>query len=118
MRVKTGTVRHHKHKKILEAMKGARMSIHKRIRGASQAQLHAGEYAFAGRKLRKRDFRSLWIIRINGQLKQFNISYSLFINKLKKANILLNRKVLADLALNSPDAFKAVVEKVNSFTTH
>ncbi len=118
MRVKTGTVRHRKHKKVLEGMKGARMSIHKRVRGAKQATLHAGEYAFAGRKLRKRDFRSLWITRINGQLNQFGISYSIFINKLKKANILLNRKVLADLALNHPSAFKAVVEKAKSFTTH
>jgi len=118
MRIKTGTVRHRKHHKILETMKGARMSIHKRVRGASQAILHAGEYAFAGRKLRKRDFRSLWITRINGQLKQFNISYSVFINKLKHANILLNRKVLADLALNHPESFKAVVEKVNSFKAH
>jgi len=114
MRVKTGTVRHHKHKKVLNTMKGARMSIHKRVRGAKQAALHAGEYAFAGRKLRKRDFRSLWIIIINSQLEQFNISYSIFINKLKKANILLNRKMLADLALNNPQSFKAVVDKVSA----
>jgi len=114
MRVKTGTVRHNRHKKTLNTMKGARMSIHKRVRGASQAALHAGEYAFAGRRLRKRDFRSLWITRINGQLKEFEISYSVFINKLKKVNIILNRKMLADLALNHPQAFKAVIDKAKA----
>lgn len=113
MRVKKGLVSHRKHNKVLDTAKGKRMTIHKRYRGAKQALLHAGEYAFAGRRLRKRDFRSLWIVRINSQLENMGISYSVFIGKLKKANILLNRKVLADLALNHPQAFKAVVDKVN-----
>ena len=112
MRVKTGIVRHKKHSAIRSDVRGYRMTIHKRIRMAKQAQLHAGEYAFAGRKLRKRDFRTLWIQRINGALTKFGISYSKFIDSLKKVNINLNRKSLADLATNHPNVFEAVVKKV------
>jgi large subunit ribosomal protein L20 len=69
-------------------------------------------YAYIGRKQKKRKFRSLWIVRINAGVRPFGLSYSVFINKLQTAGIELNRKVLADLALNHPDAFKAIVEKV------
>lgn len=69
-------------------------------------------YAYIGRKQKKRNFRSLWIVRINAGVRPFGLSYSVFINKLQKSGIELNRKVLADLALNHPDAFKAIVEKV------
>lgn len=69
-------------------------------------------YAYVGRKQKKRSFRSLWIVRINAGVRPFGLSYSVFINKLQTAGIELNRKVLADLALNHPDAFKAIVEKV------
>lgn len=69
-------------------------------------------YAYVGRKQKKRNFRSLWIVRINAGVRPFGLSYSVFINKLQNAGIELNRKVLADLALNHPDAFKAIVEKV------
>ncbi len=69
-------------------------------------------YAYIGRKQKKRNFRSLWIVRINAGVRPFGMSYSVFINKLQKAGIELTRKVLADLALNHPDAFKAIVEKV------
>jgi large subunit ribosomal protein L20 len=69
-------------------------------------------YAFIGRKQKKRSFRRLWIVRINAGTRQFGMSYSVFINKLNKAGIELNRKVLADLAMNHPEAFKAIVEKV------
>jgi large subunit ribosomal protein L20 len=112
MRVKTGIVRHRNHKKTLLTAKGKRMSIRRRFKGAHQAELHAGEYAFAGRKLRKRDFRTLWIQRINAALSQFELSYSKFMNKLKANNIGLNRKVLADLATNHPNVFKNIVDKV------
>ncbi len=112
MRVKTGTVRHRKHKQVLENVKGMRMTIHKRIRMAKQAELHAGNYAFAGRKLRKRDFRTLWIQRITGGLAAYDLSYSTFMSGLKKANIDLNRKVLADLVVNHPTAFEALVKQV------
>ena len=70
------------------------------------------EYSYIGRKIKKRDFRALWIQRINAGVRQYGLNYSTFINKLKNANVVINRKVLADLALNSPDAFKAVVDKV------
>jgi large subunit ribosomal protein L20 len=69
-------------------------------------------YAYVGRKQKKRSFRAMWIVRINAGVRPFGMSYSVFINKLQAAGIVLNRKVLADLALNHPEAFKAVVEKV------
>lgn len=69
-------------------------------------------YAYIGRKQKKRNFRKLWIVRINAGARQHGLSYSVFMNKLSKAGIDLNRKVLADLAMNHPDAFKAIVEKV------
>ena len=74
--------------------------------------MHAGEYAFAGRKLRKRDFRRLWIQKINAALKPFDISYSRFIKKLKDNKIELDRKSLADIALNDPKTFGKIVESV------
>lgn len=112
MRVKTGPYRTRKHKKVLKQAKGMRMSIRKRYKLAKQAQLHAGEYAFHGRKLRKRDFRTLWIQRINAALTPFEISYSKFINLLKTQKVGLNRKMLAELALNNPKAFEFIVKKV------
>lgn len=77
---------------------------------SKEADLHAGQYAFAGRKLRKRDMRRLWITRINAALTPYEISYSKFINGLKKAKIEINRKILADLALSDPKTFKTIVE--------
>lgn len=71
------------------------------------------EYAYVGRKLKKRDFRSIWIQRINAGARQHGLSYSQFMGKIHKAGITLNRKVLADLAMNHPEAFKSVVDKVN-----
>lgn len=112
MRVKGGTVRHNRHKKVLKFAKGFRMSIRKRFKLAKQAELHAGEYAFHGRKLRKRDFRTLWIQRINASLSPFELSYSRFMNALKKNNISLNRKMLSELALNEPKVFEQIVNKV------
>lgn len=112
MRVKTGPNRKIKHDKIRDAAKGMRMTINRRVKIAKQAALHAGEYAFHGRKLRKRDFRTLWIQRINAALKPFEISYSKFINALKKNKIELNRKMFADLALNNPKVFEFIVKKV------
>lgn len=112
MRVKTGFSRRRHHKKILKAAKGYYGSRSKLYRKANEAFLHAGQYAFAGRKDRKGQFRRLWIQRINAALTPFQIKYSVFVNCLKKANILLDRKILADLALNEPAAFKGIVETV------
>lgn len=78
---------------------------------SKEADLHAGQYAFTGRKLKKRDMRRLWITRINAGLTSHKLSYSKFINGLKKAKIELDRKILADLALNDPETFKTIVDK-------
>ena len=112
MRVKTGFVRRRAHKKVIKANKGFRGANHRLFKRANEARMHAGQYAFAGRKLRKRDLRKLWIIRINAALRagESKLNYSRFISKLKKADIALDRKVLADLAVNDPNAFAAVVK--------
>lgn len=79
---------------------------------AHEATLHAGQYAYAGRKLKKRDMRKLWIIKINAALESLGISYSQFIAGLKKANIELDRKILGDLVVSDPTTFKKIVEEV------
>ena len=111
MRVKTGPTRRKRHKKVLKRTKGFRMTKGRLYKVSKEADLHAGQYAFAGRKRRKRDFRRLWITRINAALTEYNLSYSKFINGLKKAKIELDRKILADLAVSDPKVFKAIVEK-------
>jgi large subunit ribosomal protein L20 len=110
-RVKTGTTRKQRHKQVLKRTKGFRMTKGRLYKVSKEADLHAGQYAFVGRKLRKRDMRRLWITRINAALTPYEISYSSFINGLKKAKIELNRKILAHLALTDPDTFKAIVKK-------
>ena len=110
MRVKTGTTRRASHKKVLKAAKGFWMTRHKRYKVAHEAVMHAGQYAYNGRRIKKRDLRQLWIVRINAALKPFNVRYSAFIKMLKNRNITLDRKILADLAANNPESFKAVVE--------
>jgi len=84
------------------------MTRHKRFKVAHEAVLHAGQYAYNGRRIRRRDFRKLWIIRINAALQPFNIKYSVFIKKLKDAKIDLNRKMLSELAIHDPNAFKSI----------
>ena len=110
-RTKTGPVRRRRHKKVLKRTKGFRMTKSRLYKVAREADLHAGQYAFVGRKLRKRDFRKLWIIRLNAAVREQGLSYSKFIAGLKKAKIELDRKILADLALSDPDTFKKIVEK-------
>jgi large subunit ribosomal protein L20 len=114
MRVKRGLTSHAKHKKLFQANKGYRMTKRRLTRVAKEAYLHAGEYAFAGRKLRKREFRRLWITRISEAVRQNGLSYSAFISKLKAGNIEVDRKVLANLIVEHPDAFAAVLEKVKT----
>ena len=99
-------------KKILKQSKGYFLSRSNVYTVAKNAVEKAGLYAYVGRKLKKRDFRGLWITRINAAVREYGLTYSNFISKLANANIELNRKVLADLALNNPAAFKAVVDKV------
>jgi len=110
MRVKTGTVRRAGHKKILQQAKGYWMTRHKRFKNAKEAVMHAGQYAYEGRRNRKRDIRQIWIVRINAALKPFEVSYSKFIKSLKDKKIDLNRKVLSDIATNDPAVFKAIVD--------
>ncbi len=111
-RVKRGVTSHRKHKKVLELTKGHIGGRSTKIREAKSSLLHAGEYAFAGRKLRKRDFRRLWIIQLGNAVRAEGISYSKFINQLKTSEIKLDRKILAELAVNHPEAFKEVVSQV------
>lgn len=112
-RTKTGVVRRRRHKKLLKLNKGFRGTNRRLYKRAKEASLHAGQYAYIGRKLRKRDMRKLWIIRINAGLKQINqqFNYSRFINNLKNAKIALNRKVLSELAISDFDTFKEIVVK-------
>jgi len=112
VRVKGGVHTRRKHKKVLEAAKGFWMTRHKQFKKAQEAVLHAGEYAFTGRKLKKRDFRSLWIIRLNAAVREAGLSYSKFINLLKKKNVGLDRKILSQIAVEYPKTFTAIVGKV------
>jgi len=112
MRVKTGTVRRAAHKKVLKAAKGFWMTRHKRFKVANEAVMHAGQYAFVGRKLRRRDLRQVWITRLNAALKPFAVKYSVFINLLKTKNIELDRKTLSEIAIKDPATFKTIVESV------
>lgn len=112
MRIKTGPYRHRRHLKVRRLARGYRMSRHRLHKQASDAVLHAGEYAYTGRKDRKGDFRQLWITRINAALTDTGLSYSRFIACLKKAKIELDRKILAELAVSDFPTFKAIVEKV------
>jgi len=111
-RSKTGNTRKKRHKKVLKRTKGFRMSKGRLYKVSREADLHAGQYAFAGRKIRKRDFRKLWIMRINAALKKTKIKYSHFINLLKKNKISLNRKMLAQIAVYDPKTFESIVKKV------
>lgn len=113
-RVKRGIVSRRKHKKLLGKTKGFRGTKSKLIKVAHEAALHKGAYAFHGRKLRKRDMRSFWITRIGEAVKQEGISYSVFMHKLKKANITLNRKTLSEVLVSDPATFKRIVEHAKS----
>lgn len=113
-RVKRGIVSRRKHKKLLNLTKGYRGTKSKLIRVAHEAALHAGAYAFHGRKLRKRNFRSLWITRIGEAAKQEGMSYSVLIDRLKKANITLDRKILSDLVVTDPATFRHIVDSVKN----
>lgn len=111
VRIKGGVRTRAKHKKVLKMAKGYWMTRHKQFKKAKEAVLHAGEYAFAGRKHKKRDFRQLWIMRMNAALRALGIKYSFFINKLKVNKIELDRKILSQLAVEHPAVFKKIVEK-------
>ena len=111
-RVKAGFVTRRRHKKIIKRAKGYYGRRKNTFRVANQAVEKAGQYSYRDRKVKKRQFRSLWIQRINAGCRLHGIKYSSFINGLKKVNLHFNRKVLADLAMNNPEGFKQLVEKV------
>jgi large subunit ribosomal protein L20 len=113
-RVKRGVTSHARHKKVREQAKGYRGFRSNVIRVVKQAVTKAGQYAYRDRKQRKRQFRALWIVRINAAANENGISYSRFINGLKKAGIEMDRKVLADLAVHEKSAFVALVEKAKA----
>lgn len=113
-RVKGAMITRKRRNKILKAAKGYWGAKSKHFKMAKQAVMKSGNYAFAGRKMKKRDFRSLWITRISAQAKVNGMNYSTFMHGLKKANIALNRKMLAEMAVNNKDAFAALCEKAKA----
>ena len=108
-RVKNGAVTKARHKKVLKAAKGYFGSKHRLYKSAKEQLMHSGQYAFRDRKQKKRDFRKLWITRINAACRQNEISYSRFINGLSKAGVEVNRKMLSEIAINDPKAFTELV---------
>jgi len=113
-RVKRGITGHAKHKKVYKAVKGFYGRRKNTIRIAKQALDKSLQYSYKGRKLKKRNFRSLWIQRINAGVREEGLTYSKFINGLNKSKINIDRKILADLAYKNPQAFKSIVKKVQS----
>ena len=113
-RVKRGVTSHAKHKKVLKAVKGQWGRRKNTIRVARQAMEKAMQYAYRDRRTKKRDFKSLWIQRINAGVRAEGLSYSKFINGLNKSGIKLDRKILAEIAYDNPEAFKTSVKKAQS----
>ena len=113
-RVKRGVTSHAKHKKVLKAVKGQWGRRKNTIRVARQAMEKAMQYAYRDRRAKKREFRSLWIQRINAGVRAEGLTYSKFINGLHKSGIKLDRKVLAEIAYDNPEAFKTIVKKAQS----
>ena len=110
-RIKGAVTTRKRRNKVLKAAKGYWGAKSKHFKMAKQAVMKSGNYAFAGRKIRKRDFRTLWITRISAQVKQCGMNYSTFMHGLKLAGIDLNRKMLAELAVSVKDAFSAIAEQ-------
>ena len=113
-RIKRGVTSHAKHKKVLKAVKGQWGRRKNTIRVAKQAMEKALQYAYRDRRTKKREFRSLWIQRINAGVRSEGITYSKFINGLNKSGIKLDRKILAEIAYDNPEAFKTIVKKAQA----
>lgn len=107
-RVKSSSAK--KHRKTLKSAKGYKNARSRRQKVASEAVLHAGKYAYIGRRLKRRDLRRLWITRISAAAKADGVSYSVFMKNLKKADIQLDRKILSDIAISDPETFKEIVK--------
>lgn len=113
-RVKRGVTSRARHKKLLGRAKGYYNARRKLIKTANQAVMKAGQYAYRDRRVRKRDFRALWIVRINAAARECGLSYSRFISGLSKASIEVDRKVLADIAVHDRKAFSALADKAKA----
>lgn len=113
-RVKRGVTARARHKKVLKKAKGYYGAKSRTYRSAKQQVIKSGQYAYRDRRVKKREFRALWIIRIGAALEEFGLSYSRFINGLTKAGVTLDRKVIADLALNDKGAFSALVTQAKA----
>jgi large subunit ribosomal protein L20 len=109
-RVKRGIVSRRKHNKLASLTKGYRGTKSRLIKAAKEAELHARAYAYHGRKLKKRDIRALWIVRISEASKKEGISYSRLMDQLRKAHIEVDRKILSDLVLNDPEVFSELIK--------
>lgn len=113
-RVTRGVVTHKRHRKVLKAAKGSRGRQKNTFRAAIQRVEKSGLYAYRDRRVKKRSFRSLWIQRINAGARELGLNYAEFIHAIKNSGIDINRKILADLAVNEPASFKALVEQVKN----
>ncbi|MBG98491.1 50S ribosomal protein L20 [bacterium] len=113
VRVKTGSTRRARHKKVLKLAKGFRASGSRRFRKAKEVLLNAGTSAYRDRKNNKRNFRRLWISRLTSALQEHGVSYSRFQNMLKKSQVELNRKMLSEIAIIEPEAFKSLVSELS-----
>ncbi len=113
-RVRNGVVTHRRHKKILKAARGYFGSKHREFKSAKEQLMHAGAYAYRDRRQKKREMRKIWIVRINAACREYDISYSRFIEGLNKAGLEINRKMLSEIAINDKEAFKNLVEVAKS----
>ncbi len=109
---RTKSIAARRHRKILKRAKGFKQARSRRVKSAKEALLHAGQYAYIGRRLKKRDLRSLWIVRLNAAARENGMKYSELIKKLKDNKIELDRKILSDIAVNDPDTFKSIVSEL------
>ncbi len=116
-RVKGGTISRARHKKVMKKAKGYFGSKHRLYKTAHEQVMHSGKYAYRDRRNRKRDFRKLWIMRINAACRQNEISYSRFINGLNKAGVEINRKMLSEIAARDPETFTGLVETAKAALT-
>jgi large subunit ribosomal protein L20 len=109
---RTKSIAARRHRKIRSRARGFKYSARRRVKTAKEALLHAGQYAYAGRKMKKRSYRSLWILRLNAACRQHGLTYSKMISGLKKSGITLDRKILADIAVSDPDTFQKIISEV------
>jgi len=101
-----------RHRKVKKAARGFKHSARKRVKTAKEALLHSGQYAYIGRRLKKRDLRKLWIIRLNAASRKYGLNYSTLVFKLKEKNIELDRKILSDIAISDPETFEKIISEV------